>query len=335
MLVYFWAMEPNLYQPFADMSFDNSHCFLSGEKLGSTSEKMNVFGDWLIKRYQLNERPFKMLDESMLSYADIDVPCSAVVKETFEDLEKAIENAFLEGYEKVCQLDELKLFQWTAKTVYGIIFREIQSAIVSQSRNGEGFHMSQGLVHKFGMLHTMLQSVIKPIHFDGFKPWSIFICPVDNLENEFSYRDEINTLTFSLRMNDFGIILCLQDNGVNKVYHEEVWNKIEGKKLHPIQFEELCGKIYYSAYLFNRLPEYHIMPTPDGVYLDASPLRGMNSKPLFDDWQNKTYGQVLENFWKKWGFLLLEIIKNPEKPISYLFDDNGDLVNATSINLER
>jgi hypothetical protein len=35
--------------------------------------------------------------------------------------------------------------------------------------------------------------------------------------------------------------------------------------------------------------------------------------------ENKTYGQVLENFWKNWGFLLLEIIKNPNEPMS-LFD---------------
>jgi hypothetical protein len=33
---------------------------------------------------------------------------------------------------------------------------------------------------------------------------------------------------------------------------------------------------------------------------------------------------VLENFWKNWGFLLLEIIKNPEKPMSFLFDADGN-----------
>jgi hypothetical protein len=44
----------------------------------------------------------------------------------------------------------------------------------------------------------------------------------------------------------------------------------------------------------------------------SRPLRGTSSKPLFDDWMNKTYGQVLENFWKNWGFLLLEIIKTPK-----------------------
>jgi hypothetical protein len=53
------------------------------------------------------------------------------------------------------------------------------------------------------------------------------------------------------------------------------------------------------------------------------PLADMSMKPIFDHWQNKTYGQVLENFWKPWGLTLFEIIKNPEHPISFLVDETG------------
>ncbi|MEB0248721.1 hypothetical protein QN344_01180, partial [Mucilaginibacter sp. 5B2] len=63
------------------------------------------------------------------------------------------------------------------------------------------------------------------------------------------------------------------------------------------------------------------------------PLRGISSKPLFDEWTNKTYGQVLENFWKNWGFLLLEIIKNPNEPMSFLFDADGNKISHESIDL--
>jgi hypothetical protein len=85
--------------------------------------------------------------------------------------------------------------------------------------------------------------------------------------------------------------------------------------------------------LFNRLPEYHILPVNEALYIEAMPLRGMSSKPLFDTWINKTYGQVLESFWKRWGFLLLEIIKDPENPMSFLFNGAGDFINATKIEL--
>lgn len=333
LLYYFCPMSPKLYHPFEKMAFDNSHCFLSGEALEKDQPFLPVFADWLTESYRLKDMPFKMLDESMLSYADIVLPCSETVKAKLETLEKTIQTAFENGYEAVKALDEDLIFLWVAKTVYGVIFKEIQVAIKQQHTYDDGFNMSQGLIHKFQMLHNMLQKVNQPVAFEDFKPYSLFICPVKNVENEFAYRDEINTLSFSLRIKDFGILISLQDNGANKKYHGELWGKIAGKKLHPIQFEELCAKLFYSAYLFNRLPEYHIIPTGDQIFIEAMPLQGMNAKPIFDDWQVKVYGQVVENFWKRWGFLLLEIIKNPEKPVSYLLDDNGGFREADSIDL--
>lgn len=326
-------MHEQLYQPFRRLNFSKDRCFLSGAKLTSTEENLNVFAPWLIAKFNLDERPFKLLDESYLSYSDIKYPCSVDTAEVLEKLEDRIETAFSKGYEEVILLAELHLFQWIGKTMYGVILKEIQTAIKQQSITGEAFQMSQGLIHKFEMLHNMLQSLIRLISFDGFKPWSIFICKVDNAEQEFSYRDEINTLTFSLRMQDFGIIMCLQDNGANEKYQEDIWDKIKTKTLHPVQFEEFCGKVFYAAYLFNRLPEYHVLPTTDQIFIEAMPLKGMTSKPVFDVWQNKTYGQVLESFWKKWGFVLLEIIKDPENPMSFLFDTDGNFKPAKSIDL--
>ncbi|MDA9554942.1 hypothetical protein N9R54_01790 [Pelobium sp.] len=324
-------MQPQLYQPFKRMQFDNQHCFLSGKRLTHPEQKITVFSNWLIKAYQLDEKPLKMLDESVLTYADIFVPCAPAAEEKLQELEKTIQHAFEKGYDGVKALDEILLFQWVAKTVYGMIFKEIQTAIKQQNNFAEGFNMSQGLIHKFGMLHLMLQSITQPIIFEDFKPYSIFINKVNNPEGEFFYRDEINTLTFSLKMKDFGLVMNLQDNGANLKYHQEIWDKIQDKTLHPIQFEELCAKVFYSAYLFNRLPEYHIIPTDDTIFLEAMPLRGMTAKPIFDEWQFKTYGQVLENFWKPWRFLLLEIIKNPEQPLSFLFDEKGEFISEVNI----
>lgn len=326
-------MSAQLYHPFKKMRFDSSHCFLSGEALPKDQAPLPVFANWLTESYQLKDMAFKMLDESMLSYADIILPCSDSVKEKLSILEQSIQSAFENGYQAVKVLDKDLLFLWVAKTVYGVIFKEIQVAIKQQNTYAEGFNMSQGLIHKFGMLHSMLQKVNNDVIFEDFKPYSLFVCPVKNAENEFAYRDEINTLSFSLRMKNFGILISLQDNGANKKYHEELWSKIDGRKLHPIQFEEFCAKLYYSAYLFNRLPEYHIIPTEDQIFIEAMPLQGMNAKPIFDDWNFKTYGQVVENFWKRWGFLLLEIIKNPEKPVSYLLDDSGEFKLADNIDL--
>ena len=315
------------------MQFDDGHCFLSGERLSNKNQRITVFPKWLITAYELDKKPLKMLDESFLTYADIFLPCADTTKSKLDELENTIQKAFESGYEAVKQLDETLIFQWVAKTVYGMIFKEIQTAVKQQRNSAEGFNMSQGLIHKFSMLHQMMQAMIQPVEFENFKPFSLFICPMLKSGQEFFYRDEINTLTFSLKMKDFGLLMNLQDNGANKIYHQDLWEKVADKTLHSIQFEELCAKVFYSAYLFNRLPEYHIIQNEGAFFIEPMPLRGMISKPIFDDWQFKTYGQVVENFWKPWGFLLLEIIKNPDKPMSFLFDETGEFVDADEIEL--
>ncbi|HZY35307.1 MAG TPA: hypothetical protein VFE53_01585 [Mucilaginibacter sp.] len=332
----FAAMPQQIYYPFKKFNFSNRNCFLTGQLLSSNEEMIQVFPQWLIERYKLAGRPLKMLDESMATYQDIKIPCANDTWQAFiEPLEEEISTAFAMGYEVVKALDELKLFQWAAKLLYGIIFNEVQAGVRQQHAQGEEFNISQSIIHRFSNLHLMLQSINLPLYFEDFRPYSIFLFKVDNNIEEFYYRDEINTLTFSLRINDFGLIICLQDNEVNKLYHREMTEKMGETKLHPIQFEEFCARVFYSAYLFNRLPEYNVLEVGDDIYLEAMPLRGMSSKPLFDDWINKTYGQVLENFWKPWGFLLFEIIKNPEKPMSFLFDDDGTLISGQSIGLPR
>jgi hypothetical protein len=332
----FAPMPEQIYQPFTTFNFSNRNCFLTGQALSTEEEKIQVFPQWLMDRYKLKDQPFKLLDESMATYKDLKIPCATDVNAAFlEPLENEIAAAFATGYEAVKNLDGLKLFQWAGKLLYGIIFNEIQSGIKQQHAQGGEFNISQSLIHKFSNLHLMLQSLNLPLIFEGFKPYSIFLFKMDNNIEEFYYRDEVNTLTFSLRINDFGLVICLQDNGANRAYHKEILDKIGDEVLHPIQFEEFSGRVFYSAYLFNRLPEYHILPVGDDIYLEAMPLRGMSSKPLFDDWMGKTYGQVLESFWKNWGFLLFEIIKNPEKPMSFLFNPDGSLINGSTLELSR
>ena len=264
------------------------------------------------------DEKIKLLDESVRAYNTLKVPCSTEVLENFiQPLEEKIAHAFSIGYEAVAKLPEVDLFNWIGKLMYSFIYIEMNAAIKQQQLSGDGMNMSQGLMHKFGHLNTMVQGIYRDVVYDDFCPWSIVVVPLAESDHYFSFRDEINTLTFSLKLKDFGIIACLQDNGTNKVYHAELLESIKGLALSEQQYEELCARFFYSAYLFNRLPEYTVMPVDGTVYMEAMPLRGNQMKPLFDVWQHKTYGQVLENFWKPWGQTLFEIIKNPTAPLSF------------------
>lgn len=303
-----------LYKPFDKFDFSSNICFLTGAEAVST---LAVFPDWMRERFDLNNKPFRTLDERIVTYNDLRVPVSALAVRKIEILEDEIKQAFEEGYERVKTINSLKLFQWIALRVYGIIHYEINAGLRDQQLRGEAFNFSQGLMHKFGNLHLMLQSLLIPIEFEGVCPWSFTICKIDNPELGFVYRDEINTLIYSIRMADFGIIASLQDNGENVHYHRDLLTEIEGRELNLQQFEEVCARFYYSAYLFNRLPEYSVIVTPETVYVEPMPLH-MQARPVFDIWQNKTYAQVLENFWKPWNLSLFEILKDPDEPMSVI-----------------
>lgn len=317
-------MTTKLYNPFIDFKFDNNTCFLTGDVLNSEEERIQVFPVWMMHSFDLEDKPFKLLDESMTTYKKLQLPCSMKVASHIHKVEYEVETAMKLGYEAVKELSQITLFHWVSKILYGVVFNEIQVGIKQSILTGEEMNFSQALVHKFRNLHAMMQSLLVPMEFEHRNPFTIQVFPVDNAADTFMYRDEINTLIFSLRMKDFAIIATLQDNGTNAIYHEEILTKIADKKLHPIQFEEICARYFYSAYLFNRLPEYTYMETPKAVFVEPMPLNDWTLKPIFDDWAVKTYGQVLENFWKPWGYILFEIIKDPENPMSFLIDSKGE-----------
>ena len=317
-------MAVKLYNPFLDFKFDKQSCFLTGSPLVSSDEQIQVFPLWMMRAFDLEDKPFKMLDENIVTYKSLQLPCSLAAAAALSKVEEQVEAAMMQGFQAVSALPQEVLFQWVAKILYGVVYDEIQAGVRQAVLTGEDINFSQALVHKFRNLHAMLQSVILPMEFEHKNPFTVLILPVENPENTFNYRDEINTLVFSLRMKDFAVIATLQDNGTHAIYHEDILAKVEGKRLHPVQFEEICARYFYSAYLFNRLPEYTFMETPQKVYVEPMPLNDWTLKPIFDNWQVKTYGQVLENFWKPWGYTLFEIIKDPENPMSFILDDEGN-----------
>ncbi|MGM1428001.1 hypothetical protein ACS126_01995 [Sphingobacterium lactis] len=324
-------MQQKLYNPFLDFKFDNKVCFLTGKALDSADEAIQVFPLWMMRAFDLEDKPFKMLDESFSTYKKLQLPCATDVAAKFEELEEQVQHAMDAGYAEVSKLDQLTLFQWVAKILYGVVFNEIQAGIRQAFLAGESMNFSQALVQKFRNLHAMLQSLVVPMEFENKNPFTVQVFPVDNAPETFMYRDEINTLIFSIRMKDFALIATLQDNGVHEIYHEDALRVAADQTLHPIQFEEICARYFYSAYLFNRLPEYTYMEVPEKVFVEPMPLNDWTLKPIFDQWQVKTYGQVLENFWKPWGFTLFEIIKDPEKPMTYLTDAEGYFLKTINL----
>jgi hypothetical protein len=330
-------MPKQLYNPFQKFDSSEKTCFLTGQHLDAPEDEISVFPEWILDRYSLRDKTLKVLDKSSVQYQHIKIPCAPdVVKNAINPLEEEIEKAFTAGFEAVIKLPEERLFQWMAKLVFGLVYNDMSIEGSKSTAQGKEFKLSGFLQGRFEKLHLILQSLVVPMDFKGPKPWSIRVFKVKYSEDIFNYKDEPTNLNFSLGMNDFGIVACLQDNGAVGIDQQEMTDKFSDKILHPIQFEELCARFIYANYLLNHFAEYTVQPTEEKVIVESIPLTSTVNKPLFDRWDDDMFAQVLTSYWKPWGITKDKIISFPNSPNSFL--ENNDtyaIIEPDSIELPR
>ncbi len=319
-------MTIQLYNPFDTLHFGMQTCFLTGKPLDADAESVSIFPEWVMKRYNLIDQAFKMLDEGKrVPYKNLKLPFSKeIIENALNPLETEIEKAFCAGYDEVVKIPEERLFQWMAKLMLGVLFEDLRIAQTQLATENDTLTLSPFLKARFEKLHWMLQSLVVPMKFNGLKPWSIRVFKVNYSKDLFNYKDETNNLNFSLGMNDFGIVACLQDNGEIGKKFDELTTRIGNQVLHPIQFEELCAKFIYANYLLKSYASYDVSVEDEKVTIESLPLVAKPNMPLYDIWEDNMYGQVLANYWKPWALTMKDIIQFPNPPISFIESDYSD-----------
>ncbi len=330
-------MSLSLFNPFETLYFEETTCFLTGDDLPSSENKISVFPDWILDRFSLRDKRFKMLDQvTGIHYGELRLPCSDKVKEKFEKLELEVKTAFEAGYDEVKKLQEERLFLWMGKFVYGVLYNDLVLEISRSKKRPDGkeFKLSPYLKQRFAKFHLMLQSLVVPMEFKGVKPWSIEIVKLKYSKDIFNYKDEPTNLNFSLGMNGFGIVACLQDNGAVANQEKDLLAKIGTKTLHPIQFEELSGRFLYANYLLRDRGKNIIEVEEDKVIIESFPGGETSSDPVFGNWDDDMFAQVLAGYWEPWGFTKKDIINSPDSPISFLENDfTHEFIEPESIQL--
>jgi len=330
-------MPISLFNPFETLHLNSATCFLTGVDLTSADEQISVFPGWILDRFELREKKFRMMDQvTGIRYDDLKLPASLEVKKAFENLDEEIEKAFGGGYEEVKKLPEEKLFLWMARLFYGVVYHDLSLQINRSAKRDKEkeFRLSALLKERFGKLHLMMQSLMVTIEFGVLKPWSICIVRLKYSKDTFNYKDEPTNLNFSLGLNGFGIVACLQDNGAIGKSQQDIIDKISDKVLHPLQFEELCARFLYANYLMKKRAQHIIQPTEEKVIIESLPLTDTSNDPLFSWWDDNMFAQVLAGYWEPWGLAKSDIITLPDAPISFLENDfTHEFIDPESIKL--
>ncbi len=325
-------MLSSLFNPFDDLIFDEHFCFLSG---ALTNETIPVFPEWLLARFEFGNERIEMIDKTKIyTYADLRMPCAPNVIKAFEALDQKVEHAFKMGYEGMASLEELEIFQWSGKIVYGLLYYEMIYEKQRLQRQGKEFLISPYLKERFGYFHLMLQSLIAPVSFVGKKPWSIVVFPLKYSADIFSYRDDTVNLLFSMGVNGFGVIASFRDNGIIAEKQKDILEKMKGHTLHPIQFEELYARFHYSDYILQYKPEYEIGENQNGVTIEAKPFEPTPDRPLFGIWSDDMFAQLQANYWSVYGIQREDILQFQRPPLSYLENPyTKDFIDPESIEL--
>ncbi|PIQ19847.1 MAG: hypothetical protein COW65_18325 [Cytophagales bacterium CG18_big_fil_WC_8_21_14_2_50_42_9] len=324
-----------LYDPFDRMQFNSETCFLCGASIDS-QQPVPVFPEWLMQHYHFGEKQLLLLDKSIIQYKDLTIPCCANCREQHvAPLDQRLEKAHQKGLVGFKAADERDIYLWLAKMFYGILVRELLNEQNPLIKPEHAVGENPKMFTKFQSLFKLLQALRLPILFDDFTPFSLFILEVKETETDtpFEYRDELNTMMFSIKMGTVQIICHLLDNNVLQKALKPVYDDLKNKPVHPIQAAEFTARAYYAAYLFNLIPEYfERRPAPGEDFLIYDTLVDDITMPVFNPWEQQAYAKLLEEMWRKWDISRQQILQNPREPLSYIYDETGTYIETVTIS---
>lgn len=322
-------MAKNSIHKKLNISLSYSRCFLCNSKLESNKSYEHVFPKWIQKEFNLwNEKIF-LLNNTNINYKQLIIPCCKKCNaEYLSKIENIIKSNYKKGHKKFCEVDELSIYQWTSKIFYGLLFKEL-SLLIDRKNPKLGKIITPSELKNYSTFISFLKSIIHPIKFVNFKPWSIFIFKLSLPNDEslnFDYTDDLISLCFSIKLKDIGIVISFQDNGSVKQGLDWIYRKLRKKTISHLQFYEFFAAVVYSRRLLNRTPKY--ISIYDKNYITevhTLPLGGFSGKPIFDEWDNNYFSRIFYTFLERHGYNRNNLPNEPGTFLSFIFDENGNI----------
>lgn len=311
--------------PFERMRFDGKHCFLCGDLLGAEMTEEHVFPKWLQNQFNLWNKKVTLLNGTTMPYRSLTVPCCVSCNGTYlSQLENQIRAAVEVGYEAVVELDKTKLFLWLAKIVYAIKFKELFLKLDRKDSNNSLTIMTKDYLEGSYALHVMLQGVWKGIDFEtSVSGHSVLVVNLHLLKKlEFNFADNLHAHTICLQLGDVGIIAALQDFDVTAKTYGRYVDAVDGRKLHPIQFDELFAKVTYQSLLIENVPFYQFV-VDKNVSL---PIRVfVLNNPHIREWNQEEYFDFFRSYMRVWGEKVKLEFHPPDKVTTFMADEYNNL----------
>lgn len=305
----------------------SNRCFLCGALDVSISQE-HVFPKWLQHRYNLWNQRLILLNKTFIQYRNLRVPCCAICNnEQLSQLEGKISSAVASGYHACVKLDPRLWYLWCGKLFYGVVRKELDLPLDRAQPNSGGI-LSEPNLESFSNLHRFLQGILGKHMFLGEAPYSVLICNLYELAEQFHYSfvDSFPYMTLAIRMGETGVIVAFEDAGLTSKSYGRYVAAVDGRKMHPLQFDELYAKVTYQVSLIDNSINYITSEKVDGTSPQRTQVIGGT---YLREWSQEEFSHVLRSHVSQW-------FKSPEKAErwfvppnfvpTWMADDTGNLL---------
>lgn len=276
-------------------------CFLCGEKFPIDKiTREHVFPKWLQRRLDIWNRQLTLVNGTRIKYRSFTAPacvdCNGISLSRIED---KVATALPLGAKAVRALGHEILYVWLSKLMFGALYVE---ALLPSDRSNHhaGPILPSTVLENFRHLHFMMQAARTSVEFHSFETKfhaSVLVFPVQrhpSAAHRFMYRDDVLHGCIAVRLDTVGLI-CVADGGAQERLAEEIFPKLFSHNLHPLQFEEICAKVFAKARTQRLVPKYVTAISPGRTSVTQMPFGGM-SGAIFGDWDQQLYALMLADF---------------------------------------
>lgn len=312
--------------PFENMNLDDAYCFLCGNRMGEDVTREDVLPRWLQRKHNLSSEKLTLVNGTHIKYSQLKIPCcSECNNEHLSRFENDISSAIKQGYSATLEIDPQMLFLWGAKIIYGIIRKNL-SLPLDQSQPEKGSLLSKKFAKSYHDLHCFMQGIRRPMEFIGPLPFSVLVANLHDLGygRDFGFRDSLVSQTLCIRSGEVGIIIALADAGFNDHTYSRYLQEVDGRKIHPIQFDELFAKVTYQSHRLVSSPYFTVSANKDkSVPIQVVPH--LPSNPVIKDWDQREFADYLETAMEKWNLPIDSFFVPPDRVHTFLTSHDGSL----------
>lgn len=262
-------------QDFIKKIVKNNYCFICGAN--PNYKKFNdehIIPDWILKKYKLHSQKISLPNGTKINYGHYKVSCCQECNtELGKIYELPISKLLNKSYDDVA--NELKknpslfklLFKWVALIYLKTHLKDKTFSIERDRSKKSGFIADSYYWEDMHHIHCIARSHYTKAKINENVYGTVLILPalkIGNREN-FDYVDSETAKSVLIQLNEFSIIVVLNDSSISYTMFKDFIDKIEGP-LSSFQLREILAHLNYININLKERPVYQSNIKSDGNY---------------------------------------------------------------------